>query len=75
MPITACIPTAAKQDILDGVHQPGDDYFCALFTDGAVLNADSTTYSATGESGGTGYTAGAFVLPAGCPAMRERLDS
>jgi hypothetical protein len=52
-----------KQDILNGVHQPGDTYRCALYTQAtASLDKNTTAYTATGEVVGAGYTAGGTVL-------------
>jgi len=51
-----------KQDILNGVHQPGDTYMCALYTSTASLSAATTVYTNVGEASGTGYTAGGQAL-------------
>lgn len=52
-----------KQDILNGVHQPGDTYRVALYTSStANLDKNTTAYTTTGEVVGTGYTAGGQTL-------------
>ncbi len=64
MAFAACITDQFKQDILNGVHQPGDTYKIALYTQAAATNANKTltAYSATGEVSGTGYSAGGTAL-------------
>jgi hypothetical protein len=62
MPITTAFATAAKKDLLDGVHLPGNTYKFALYTSSATLGAATTAYSATNEVVGTGYTAGGATL-------------
>ena len=62
MAITTAIPTQAKQDLLDGVHAAADVYKMALYTSSASLDSTSTTYSATNEVVGTGYSAGGATL-------------
>jgi hypothetical protein len=37
-------------------------FYIALYTNAATLDANTTTYTTTGESSGTGYTAGGQVL-------------
>jgi hypothetical protein len=37
-------------------------YYIALYTNAATLDANTTAYTTTGESSGTGYTAGGQVL-------------
>ena len=51
-----------KLDLFNGVHQPGDDYRIALYTDAATLDKTTTAYTATGEVVGAGYTAGGQSL-------------
>ena len=51
-----------KVDLFDGVHQPGDDYRLALYTNAATLDKNTTAYSSTGEVVGPGYTAGGQSL-------------
>jgi len=58
---TAAVCNSFKQDVLNGVHQPGDVYKIALYS-GAALDKTTTAYTATGEVSGTGYTAGGTAL-------------
>lgn len=62
MAITAVVPNSFKLDQANGVHQPGDDYKVALFTNAATLNKTTAAYSATNEVAGTGYTPGGKSL-------------
>lgn len=50
-----------KEDLLNGVHEPADDYKIALFS-GASHDALTTQYTAANEASGTGYTAGGASL-------------
>ena len=59
---TTAIPTSFKKDVLDGVHETGDTYKVAFYTDSATYGAATTAYSATNEVSGTGYTAGGYTL-------------
>ena len=57
------LTTSFKQDILLGVHDLDTDTLkMALYLATADLGADTTVYTATGETSGTGYTAGGNVL-------------
>lgn len=57
------LTTSFKQDILLGVHDLDTDTLkIALYLATADLGADTTVYTATGETSGTGYTAGGNVL-------------
>ena len=57
------LTTSFKQDILLGVHDLDTDTLkIALFLATADLNADTTVYTVTGETSGTGYTPGGNVL-------------
>ena len=57
------LTTSFKQDILLGVHDLETDVLkMALFLATADLGAATTVYSTTGETSGTGYTAGGEVL-------------
>ena len=58
----AAVCNSYKMDILNGVHQPGDSYFCALYTGSASLSAATAAYTNTGEVVGAGYTAGGQAL-------------
>lgn len=65
MAFAAAVTDQFKQDILNGVHQPGDTYKIALYTQTAATdkNKSSTTYNTTGElSTGSGYTQGGISL-------------
>src|SRR6185295_1759618 len=62
MAITAAVCNSFKQDVLNGVHQPGDTYKIALYTSAASLSKSTTAYSATNEVSGTGYSAGGLAL-------------
>ena len=59
MAFSAAITDQFKQDILNGVHQPGDTYKIALYTQAAAttLNKSLTAYTTTGElATAGGYT-------------------
>jgi hypothetical protein len=57
------LTTSFKQDILLGVHDlETDDIRMALYLATADLGADTAVYTATGETAGTGYTAGGETL-------------
>ena len=62
MPITQAMCTSFKAEILLCVHDfrntGGDTFKMALYTSAADLNANTTTYTTTGEVTGTNYTAG-----------------
>lgn len=62
MAITSAICNSYKQEVLEGVHASTDTYKIALYTDAATLSASTTSYSATNEVSGTGYTAGGNTL-------------
>lgn len=63
MAVTQCMTNQAKLDFLNGVHQPGDVYKIALYTQAAAnLNKNTTAYTASGEVSGSGYSAGGNVL-------------
>lgn len=63
MPVSPAITQQCKQDWLAGVHQPGDTYKVALYTQAAAtLDKTTTAYTATGEVTGTNYTAGGTAL-------------
>jgi hypothetical protein len=47
---TAAICDSFKQDILNGVHQPGDTYMCALYTSSGTLSKSTTAYTPVGEA-------------------------
>jgi hypothetical protein len=57
------LTTSFKQDILLGVHDLDTDTIkMALFLATADLGAATTVYTTTGETSGTGYTAGGLTL-------------
>jgi hypothetical protein len=57
------LTTSFKQDILLGVHDLETDTIkMALFLATADLGAATTVYTTTGETSGTGYTAGGLTL-------------
>ena len=62
MAITAAVPNQAKLDALVALCPPANTYKMALYTSAATLGAATTTYSATNEVVGTGYTAGGVTL-------------
>jgi len=59
---TSAFTDQAKQDFLNGVHQPGDTYMIALYDAAATNDKTTTAYSATHEIAGTGYAAGGIAL-------------
>lgn len=73
MPNTQSICTTFKSEILSGIHALGttvvragtgaDTIKAALYLTTATVNATTTTYSATNEVTGTGYTAGGVTVP------------
>lgn len=62
MAITQAACNSFKRQLFQGLHQPGDEYRLALYTSDADLNADTATYTATGEVSGAGYVAGGVAL-------------
>lgn len=63
MAITQAFTNQAKQDFLNGVHEPGDTYKMALYTSAAALDKNTTAYTATNEvANGNGYTTGGQTL-------------
>ena len=62
MASTAAVTDSYKQDILNGVHQPGDTYMVALYTSSATLSKSTTAYTTSNETSGTGYTAGGVLF-------------
>ena len=65
MASTAALTDQAKQDFLNGVHQPGDGYMVALYKATATMDKTTTVYSATGEvtnDAGSAYVAGGAAL-------------
>jgi len=62
MAITSGVTNQFKLDCLNGVHQAGDTYKCALYADTATLGAATTAYTVSDEVSGPGYTAGGATL-------------
>jgi hypothetical protein len=66
MAITQALASSFKQELLDGVHNfaasGGDTFKIALYTSSATLSSATTVYTTSGESSGTGYTAGGGTL-------------
>ena len=72
MAITQAMATSFKVEILTAYHNFGttatragtgaDTFKIALYTSAATLGATTTTYAATNEVSGTGYTAGGNTL-------------
>src|SRR5438046_2609096 len=65
MAFAAAVTDQFKQDILNGVHQPGDTYKIALYTQAAATdkNKTLTAYNTTGElATAGGYTRDSKVL-------------
>lgn len=55
--------TSFKRQLLNAVHDFSTDTFkMALYEASADLGADTTVYTASGESSGTGYVAGGIAL-------------
>jgi len=55
--------TSFKKELYEATHNFTTDTFkIALYTANATLDQDTTTYTATGEITGTGYTAGGKIL-------------
>ena len=63
MSITQTVCTSFKVQLLSGIHDFSSNTIkLALFQSTADLGASTTVYSSTGESSGTGYTAGGANL-------------
>ena len=66
MAITQAICSTFKQELLEGIHNfaasGGDTFKIALYTSSANLDSSTTVYTSSGESSGTGYTAGGATL-------------
>lgn len=69
MAITTTICTSFKAEMLSGLHDFKNDVFrIALYTSAATLDATTEAYTTTGETSGTGYTAGGELSAASGPA-------
>lgn len=53
---------AARLAFIDGLHQPGDAYYLALYEEGANLGPKTDKYTSNGECKGQGYTPGGVLL-------------
>lgn len=63
MGITAALCNSYKQEVLQGIHLAADTYMIAVYRSAtASLDKTTTAYTATGETIGTGYTAGGKAL-------------
>lgn len=63
MSLTAAVCNSYKQEILQGIHLAADTYKIAVFRSAtATLDKTTTAYGTTGETTGTGYTAGGIAL-------------
>lgn len=62
MAITQGVTNQWKQDVLRGVHQEGDSYRIALYTNVASLDKSVKAYTKKGEVVGAGYEAGGILL-------------
>lgn len=66
MPIDQTLASSFKAEVMLGVHDfrasGGDTFKLALYTAAATINANTTSYTATNEVSGTGYTAGGGTL-------------
>lgn len=60
--IEAGMVSRAKLDFLQGVHQPGDDYRIALYSDRADLGQETAKYTSAEEVRGQGYEVGGTKL-------------
>jgi len=71
MAITTALCTSFKVEILKGVHNftasSGDTFNLALYTSSATLAADTTAYTTSNETSGTGYTAKGAALTSVTP--------
>jgi len=74
MAITQAIASSFKSELLQGVHNfgtnstypspgaGGNTFKLALYTSAATLSSATTAYTTSGETTGTGYTAGGGTL-------------
>lgn len=60
--IASGLCSSAKLGFLTGVHQPGDVYRVALYTQAANIGPFTEEYTPDGEVRGSGYQAGGLVL-------------
>jgi hypothetical protein len=63
MALVQTLCSSFKQESWLGIHDLDTDTLkMALYTSAASLGADTTAYTLTGETSGTGYTAGGEIL-------------
>ena len=63
MALVQTLCSSFKQESWLGIHDLDTDVLkMALYTSAASLGADTTAYTLTGETSGTGYTAGGEIL-------------
>jgi hypothetical protein len=63
MALVQTLCSSFKQESWLGIHDLDTDTLkMALYTSAASLGADTTVYTLTGETSGTGYTAGGEIL-------------
>lgn len=66
MAITQALTSSFKAELMLAVHDfratSGDTFKLALYTSAATIDANTTSYTATNEVSGTGYTAGGGTL-------------
>lgn len=66
MTIAQTTTTSFKTELLQAVHNFGpvlpDTFYIALYTGAASIDANTTTYTTSGETTGSGYTAGGQPL-------------
>jgi hypothetical protein len=60
--IVTALTNQAKLDMMDGVHQPGDTYRLALYTESAELDENTVKYVSKNEVKGAGYERGGYFL-------------
>jgi len=71
--IVTALCDQAKLDMMDGVHQPGDTYRLALYTDEADLDDNTTKYTTKHETSGQGYPRGGFYLTGRRTALVDKV--
>ena len=72
MAVTQCQTTSFKLELLEGIHNfTTDTFWMALYGPSASLGNTTTSYTASGETTGGGYTAGgqALSIVAGYPQI------
>ena len=73
MAISQSIANSFKTELLTGTHNftasTGDTFKLALYLSSATLNSSTTAYTASGETSGTGYSAGGNTLTSVTPVL------